>query len=249
LLKAGSFELQLDEHGFVASARIGGGPNLVPAGTQSPLLSLRTGGKLLPPLSARWNQEKGSLSLDFGGHRAQVRVLEKATHIVFEIAKVTPSSDVDVAVWGSYATTLGTEVGETIGVVQGDGYAVGLQVLNPKTLGGWPNGEDDVEHGFRYPDPPPSPDSHVESYRGDTAKPTAFGSVLQAYVRNRSKTRTISTWGHAFYTAPAFKDGGLVGSKIALFGCRSAEALATIGMIEQAILLPTSPPSLKAGAV
>jgi len=190
------------------------------------------------PLAANWNQKKGFLSLDFAGHRAQVKVIEKTAHISFEIMRVTPSSDVDVAVWGGYATTLRTEIGETIGVVQGMGYALGLQVLNPKTLGGWPNSEDDVEHGFRYPDPPPSPDAHVESYRGDTAMPTAFGSVLQAYVRNRAKARTIANMGHAFYTAPRFNDGGLIGSKIALFGCRSADALATIGEIEQAEGLP-----------
>ena len=238
LLKAGNFELQLDERGFVTSARIDRSANLVHAGSQSPLLSLRTDGKLLAPVSAHWNQGNNSLSLDFGGHRAQVRVFQKSTHIVFELAKVTPSSDVDVAVWGSYATTLGTEIGETIGVVQGDGYAFGLQVLNPKTLGGWPNGDDDVEHGFRYPDPAPSPDIHVEGYRSDTAKPTSFGSVLQAYVRNRSKTRTIAMWGHRSYIAPRFRDGGLIGSKIALFGCPSTEALATIGKIELAEALP-----------
>jgi len=238
VLKAGGFELELDALGFVTSARIDDSPNLVPGGSRSPLLSLRSGGKLLPPLSARWDQKKGNLSLDFGGHRAQVKVHEKATHLVFEIAKVTPSSDVDVAVWGSFATSLGAEVGETIGVVQGEGYAFGLQVLNPKTLGGWPTTEDDVEHGFQYPDPATAKGSHVESYRGDTAKPTDFGSVLQAYVRNRTKTRTIAAWGHAYYTAPGFNDGGLAGSKIALFGCRSADALSTIGKIEQAEGLP-----------
>ncbi len=238
LLKGGDFQLQLDEAGYVSSVRIDSGPNLVPSGTRSPILSLRSAGQLLAPTSAHWNPKSSSLTLDFKGHRVQLKVVEKPSHIAFEITKVTPAFGVDVAVWGSYATTLGDEIGETIGVAQGKGYAVGLQVLNPKTLGGLPSDEDDVEHGFQYPDPASNPTSHIESYRGDTAKPTAFGSVLQAYVRNRSKTRVIANWGHAFYTAPGFKDGGLIGSRIALFGCRSADALGTIGKIEQAEGLP-----------
>ncbi len=238
VLKAGRFEVRLDQRGYMESARIGDSPNLVPQGHASPLLSLQIDGKLMPPVSSRWNAKNGILSLDYGAHRAEVRITERAQHLVFEISKVRPAKDVDVAVWGSYATGLGDQIGETIGVVQGRGYAIGLQVLNPKTLGGFPHSDDDVEHGFRYPDPPLAPGGKSESYRGDTAKPTPFGSVIQAYVRNRSATRVISNWGHSHYTAPAYRDGGLIGSKIALFGCAAPEALATIGAIEQEEGLP-----------
>jgi hypothetical protein len=44
--------------------------------------------------------------------------------------------------------------------------------------------------------------------------------------------------GHDRYVAPAFDDGGVVGSKIALFGCPADQALATIGRIELAEGLP-----------
>jgi len=44
--------------------------------------------------------------------------------------------------------------------------------------------------------------------------------------------------GHEAYVAPAFNDGGVIGSKIALFGCSPEKALATIGNIEVAEGLP-----------
>jgi len=48
----------------------------------------------------------------------------------------------------------------------------------------------------------------------------------------------IENWGHPRFVAPAFEDGGIVGSAIALFGCPVDEALATIGEIEVAEGLP-----------
>ena len=44
---------------------------------------------------------------------------------------------------------------------------------------------------------------------------TDFGSTIQAYVRNRSEDRVIENWGHPRFVAPAFEDGGIVGSAIA----------------------------------
>lgn len=70
------------------------------------------------------------------------------------------------------------------------------------------------------------------------AWPTPFGSVLQAFCRDRRAARVVSNWGHPRYLAPAWDDGGVVGAKIALFGCPAAQALDTIGAIELAEGLP-----------
>jgi hypothetical protein len=75
-------------------------------------------------------------------------------------------------------------------------------------------------------------------YRVEAAKPAAFGSTLQAYSRNRNSHRIIENWNHDRYTAPAYDDGGVIGSKIALFGCPVEESLKTIGEIELAEGLP-----------
>ena len=75
-------------------------------------------------------------------------------------------------------------------------------------------------------------------FRGDTARRTEFGSVLQAFCRNRDQDRVIANWGHDEYVAPAYRDGGVIGSRIALFGCPASQALETIGAIEVAEGLP-----------
>jgi hypothetical protein len=75
-------------------------------------------------------------------------------------------------------------------------------------------------------------------WHGDTSKHTPFGSTLQAYRRNRDRQHVISNWGHERFVALPFDDGGVIGSKIALFACPAKEALATIGEIEVAEGLP-----------
>src|SRR5262249_51270195 len=55
---------------------------------------------------------------------------------------------------------------------------------------------------------------------------------------NRDRDRVIDNWGFERCLAPAFADGGVVGSKIALFACSADEALSTIGKIEVAEGLP-----------
>ena len=75
-------------------------------------------------------------------------------------------------------------------------------------------------------------------FRGDVARPTDYGSVLQAYCRNRNKERIIENWGHTSYVAPAYKDGGVIGSKIALFGVATKDVLPTISQIEVKENLP-----------
>ena len=62
--------------------------------------------------------------------------------------------------------------------------------------------------------------------------------MIQAYCRDRSEDRTIANWGHEHYLAPKHHDGGLVGSRIALFGCAAAEALESLSTIELAENLP-----------
>jgi len=116
-------------------------------------------------------------------------------------------------------------VGEVIGVVGDPEFAVGIQALNAKTLGGYPASENDIEGGYSADDPAsysnlPDELRKDQSYRADTARLTEFGSLLQAFCRDRGTDRVIANWGHDKYLAPAYNDGGVIGSKIALFACR-----------------------------
>lgn len=169
-----------------------------------------------------YEKSKGALTLQYSeGIAAVVKTATKATHTTFEIVSVEPEGGVELVIWGPYPTRIKEVVGETVGVVWNNSFALGIQTLNVKTLGGYPTTENDVMPG-----------------RGDTAKPREFGSVLQAFTRDRRQNRVVSNWGHEKYYVPAYDDGGVVGSRIALFGCPPSQALKTIGEIEVAEGLP-----------
>jgi len=192
---------------------------------QRALLRVRVDGRFVSPSKMTWDGGKGSMRLVFEGVgvEAQVRAVAKPTHVVFELVGLTPNGKADVLEWGPLPTTIKDTVGEFVGVVRNKDYAIGLQGLNPKTLGGFfPN-----EEGR-------------DTTRGQTAKATEWGSTLQAYSIDRSRPRKISAWGENFpnMPVPPIKGETLIGSKITLFGCAAKEALKRIGEIEQAEGLP-----------
>ncbi len=192
-------------------------------GRPSPLLQARIDGQFRAPESMTWTPDAGRFSLDYGRAKIVVAVTVKETYVNFELVEVTPSGVIDRVQWGPVATTIRQTVGEVIGVVRNDDFAVGLQVLNVKTLGGFSRNEEGRD---------PS--------RGQTAQPTTWGSTLQAYSIDRSLPRRISVWGTHFPDMPIPPIPGetLVGSKIALFGCAADSALDRIGQIELAEGLP-----------
>ena len=234
---AGTLQLTVDETGHVAQlVDESTGRDHATRSVGSPLLSVHTGGVLHPPQSLSWDAAAGIATLAYlDGLTARIGVAEKETHLVLELLEV--SAPVELVVWGPYATTISETIGETVGVVRNSGFALGIQALNPKTLGGLP---------WRDNDFPPQVDlfesgdfsdlagekSRYVLYRVEAAKPEGFGSTLQAYTRDRSADRVIENWGKPLYVAPAFDDGGVVGSKIALFGSPADRALETLGAIE-----------------
>ena len=102
---------------------------------------------------------------------------EKTSHLVFELTDCRPNDRVELAVWGPYHTTIKKVIGETVGVVQGESFAVGLQALNVKTLGGYPWTDNDcmpqidIFEGEDYSDLSEQGKRHV-LYRVEAAKPT-----------------------------------------------------------------------------
>ena len=138
-----------------------------------------------------------------------LKVESKPTHVVFELVEVQPTNRVELVVWGPYPTTIGSIIGETVGVVRDDEFAVGIQALNAKTLGGYPASENDIEPDYGADDPGGYPNLPAElnkgqAFRGDAARRTDFGSVVQAFCRNRDRERIIANWGHEKFVAPAF---------------------------------------------
>jgi len=159
------------------------------------------------------------------------------------VVSVQSGDAIELCTWGPYPTTLGEEIGETVGIASNMEFTIGLQALNPKTLGGFPWQDNDcmpqldIFESGDYSDMSEKGKRYV-LYRVEAAKPTDFGSTLQAYCRNRDQARIGSNWNHDFFEIPAFDDGGIIGSKIALFGAPKGKALEAIGQIEIAENLP-----------
>ena len=216
------------------------GTDYLPADQAAPLARIRIEGAYLEPTAMR--RTDGTLHLEFAnGALVTVTSAARSSHLRFEVRAVQTPEPIELVMWGPYPTTINGSIGETIGVVRGDRYALGVQGMNAKTLGGAARHEHDQMPSYdifesgNYTDV--GEDVKV-LYRGDAALRTAFGSTIQAYTRDRSQARVIENWGHPRFAVPAFDDGGIIGSAIALFGCPVEDALATIGAIEIAEGLP-----------
>ena len=222
------------------------GRELLAAGQPAPVLSVRVAGRFHAPGSAVWDATGNALTLEYRdiGATAVVKVRTKPTHATFELTSLRTTDHVELVLWGPYPVAIGDLVGEVVGVVRDSEFAVGIQALNVKTLGGYPSLESDIEPDGGLADDsgnyPGLPDElkKQQLWRGDTAKRAPFGSTLQAYCRNRDTERVIANWGHEKFVALPFADGGVIGSRIALFACPAKEALATLGEIEIAEGLP-----------
>jgi len=238
------FEISVDKKGYVVELTdIQTGQNYCLKNISSPLIQLRKDSILYQPARFDPAGEEGLFQLSFDNLPATVFVSVKAnsSHIAFTIDKIEDEDNIDVAIWGPYANTINETIGEIVGVVRNTEFAIGIQTLNIRTLGGYPsqeNDQDPVYDIFESNSIVDVSDSVKVLYRGQTAKKIESGSIIQAYTRDRSKTRVIPNWNHERYIAPAFDDLGIEGSSIALFGAPTKDALETIGKIEIAEGLP-----------
>ena len=205
----------------------------------SPLVSLKIKDSIFLPKTAIFSKETGFVSLLYdNSFSVDVKMIQKKNHITFEVVAVSNQENIDALVWGPYHSTINKSIGETIGIVQNDDFTIGLQALNIKTLGGYPwNDNDhlpqlDIFGQSDYENMVNEKGNIFTLYSVEAAKPTSSGSSLQAYTRNRTKDRIVKNVNHDRFTSPAHNNGGLIGSKIALFGSKTDKALATIGKIE-----------------
>jgi len=194
-------------------------------GQPAPLLQIRIGARVEAPAAMAREASTGRLVLRYepSGVRVDVAVAVRRTHLVLTIARVEPAGLVDAITWGPYPVAIGQTVGEIIGVVRDATFAVGIQVLNIKTLGG-----------------APAFDEGSDPSRSRAAQAAPWGSVLQAYAIDRSRPRTVAGWTGQFPAMPVAPIPGetVLGSSIAMFGCPAGRTLDRIGEIEVAEGLP-----------
>jgi len=224
-LTTNELRFRLDARGVVTSLYdLIRGRELLAPGQAAPLLSIKAGDYLEAPASAV-EVEPGLLRLAYerAGAEIDVRIASKPTHLTFEVVRAEPAAKIQLVLWGPFPTSISKTVGEIVGVVRDGTYGLGIQALNPKTIGSHP----DNAEGF-------------DMSRGRAAEPRSWGSVLQAYSLNRTLPRTADVWLGNFPNMPIPPIPGetVVGSKIALFGCPEPKVLERLGEIEVAEGLP-----------
>jgi hypothetical protein len=209
------FRLGLDQQGAVSELTDLARQVNYAAGERSFLLGIKTGGKVLEPVGCELRNEgltyrfPGDLSVDLG-------IRNRKTYLRLEVLKISQAQKIEAIVWGPIHTTIRETVGEFVGVVRNQRYALGIQALNVKTTGGALIDD----QGYVPP-------------RGSTALPTEHGSSLQAFCIDRTRPQKIMVWngfGNAEVAARA--EFGPVGSAIALFGTETGRVLELIGQIE-----------------
>ncbi len=237
-----TFSTSVDAQGnFTQFVDLRDGKNYLPEPQAAPIARLRVAGDYQNPIAFAFADGVGTLS--FAGGDVLMRFDAKPSHLRMEVIalQLNDGVEAELLMWGPYPTTISKTIGETIGVVRGEKFAIGLQALNAKTMGGAAKHEHDQMPNYNIFAQSDYVDVGEETkllYRGDAALAAEFGSTIQAYVRDRSRARVIENWGHPRFVAPAVNDGGLIGSAIALFGCPVDDTLATIGQIELAEGLP-----------
>jgi len=227
--------IELDEQGKITFLRKypDGTAEAVSRG-ESPLMRIGVGGTLEEPASAKWAPEKRIIKLKFESMNVEADI-EAVTHkryMTFELKTLT--GNIDLILWGPFTTMLSDSIGESVGVVCGNKYAVGLQALNMKTVGGWPA---ELE---RLTTASPSYPEGRYAYEESVAWPASEGSLLQAFARDRSAAARRVVWERKNISVAPVEgaDANIAGSKIALFGCPVQEVLNVIEEIELGEGLP-----------
>ena len=194
--------------------------NYVPEGASGSLIRIKAGGREVEAKGL--SVKKGLLSLTFdGGIGLEVRAEVKAGYLRFELVKAVHPEKIEAVLWGPINTTIGRTIGEVVGVVRDDGFAIGIQTLNAKTCGGKLVNEEGTTGGRT------------------TATAEPFGSSLQAFCVNQARDRTMTVW-NLYQNVPVKALAGfrLEGSALAVFGGSPDGVLPQIGKIELAEGLP-----------
>jgi hypothetical protein len=228
--------IRIDDRGFITSlASRKTAKEYCPPGHPSPLLSLHESGQanetLICPKSAVFSESKGEFVLTFSnGASAVVKAAEKGDYLRFQLVSLAPRGAVDNIIWGPLHTTVSGKIGDIIGVVRDDDWAIGMYGLDDNTIAGPVVDGDCYSMGYyvhspdpaKYPVPPQYKEgqrfsvggngvndvafySHPEEYfqqvLGTGAKlDPEFGSTVAYHARDRRKS-----YAHYFSLLPGFQ--------------------------------------------
>ena len=144
----------VDEHGYITSLKQARSQReYLAAGHPSPILSLHEVGKpisqLVFPISSLFDKKSSSFRIKFpNGSVAVVHVSPNSHYLKLQLLSLSNRGKVDNIVWGPIHTKISQYIGDIIGVVRDEHFAVGLFGIDDNTISG-PPAEGD-SHGLGY---------------------------------------------------------------------------------------------------
>jgi hypothetical protein len=147
ILSAPSFKLELNNKGRVTSLQdVAASKEYLYTDTSTVLLQVKTGNRWEIPSSMNYDRGKQTLLFRFPSQiKIEVRTIVRDRYLTFEITGAKPMASINRILWGSFATTINKTVGEIIGIVRDDNFAIGSQALNIRTTGGFPFNDEGYE--------------------------------------------------------------------------------------------------------
>ena len=199
-LQAQTFQLQtqyarvsVDSKGFITSIKDKKrGVEYCPKGMSSALMSLYSKGQYILPEKAVYNTVKHEIVLTFkNGGEARIKAQQKQQYLRFQLLSLTKETEVDNIVWGPYKTTISQIIGDVLGVVRNDDFAIGLLGVDDNTTSGPPTGGDmsfmyyfiHSPDAKKYPLPPNLKEGQTFNIGGDGINDVAFYSQPEEYYR------------------------------------------------------------------
>jgi len=185
--------ITLDEQGFITSLKAkGSGKEYCPPGHPSPLMSLfahDTKENILPvSIAFQPGTQRAELKYP-NGATAVVTVAAKDRYFRFQLVSLSARGKADNVVWGPLHTTVSGKIGDLLGVVRDDDWAIGMLGLDDNTIAGPPVDGDCYGMGYyihspdprKHPAPPPYKEGQWFNIGGDGVSDTAFYSHPEEY--------------------------------------------------------------------
>lgn len=221
-LDAGYLTIDLDRSGTVVGlqdSRTGTG--YLARGRSASLVSLVIDGKQIRPTRVVRHGALLTFSNKRAGYEIDVKAVGKDTYTTLEAVRVEgpDGGDVQTLLWGPLATDITRTVGESVGVVRDDDFAIGLRPLTDRTEGAWPQEYQDYGWEREVADNP-SRLQVAPHEEWSAAGRTPWGSVLRAFTYDYTQQRQRQNLnGYRIPVGPLPGAGGrITGSKVALFG-------------------------------
>ncbi len=181
----------VDDRGRLTSLRDRrSGTEYLAPGLSSPILALHEAGKDVPPETAAFDPVTQILTLNYtNGSTASVQVTARDKYFRFQLLNLARRGRVDNVVWGPVHTTISQIIGDLIGVVRDEHWAIGMLGLDDNTIAGPVVDGDCYGMGYyihspdpvKYPVPAPYHEGQWFNIGGDGVSDTAFYSHPKEY--------------------------------------------------------------------